>query len=195
LSLSGDKDPWLQRWLPLLRERCAAIPILELGCGGGDDTLILSAAGHDVVALDRSPTNIELAKTKVPVAEFLVQDMRTAFPPQLAELGVVVASLSLHYFSWAETCELVERVHHTLRIGGVLLCRLNSVRDYNWGASGHPCIEDNYYLVDGEPKRFFDSETLDKLFAGWRILAKQEMTIHRYNQPKVVWELVLERDR
>jgi SAM-dependent methyltransferase len=194
VSPSTSADPWLQRWLPLSCERAAgSTPIFELGCGYGDDTLILTDAGFAVIALDRSPSNIEVAKTKAPAAEFLTQDMRAAFPARLSELGVVVASLSLHYFSWPETCALVERIGRCLRLGGVLLCRLNSTNDHHWGASGHPRIDEHYYLVNGEPKRFFDNEALDKLFAGWRVLAKEEMIIQRYDRPKVVWEIILER--
>jgi SAM-dependent methyltransferase len=195
VSLSENADPWLQRWLPLLQQRAGVAPIFELGCGTGADTVILSAAGFNVIGLDRSPGNIELAKAKAPAAEFLVQDMRAAFPPQISELDVALASLSLHYFSWEETHALVERIHNILRLGGVLLCRVNSTNDHNYGASGHPRIEDNYYSVDGEPKRFFDNAALNKLFTGWRILAEEEMIIHRYDRPKVIWELVLERER
>ncbi len=108
---------------------------------------------------------------------------------------MVLASLSLHYFGWAETCDLVDRVRDALAPEGVLLCRLNSINDHHFGASGHPEIEKNFYEVDGAPKRFFDREAIDRLFArGWRALAIGEMVIDRYDHPKSVWEAVLERN-
>ncbi len=127
----------------------------------------------------------------MPSGEFHCQDIRADFPVKRA--GVIVTSLSLHYFPWNETAGLVERVRQTLRPGGVLLCRLNPTSDHNFGASGHPPIDENYYLVDGEPKRFFDRAAVERLFAsGWRALSTDKKVIDRYDHPKWVWEAVLE---
>ena len=190
-----NADPWLERWLQLLRERAGIAPVLELGCGKGDDTAILVEAGFRVVAVDRSPSAIERARVAVPRADFHSVDFRASFPPIGPGVEVIIASLSLHYFAWDETLALVERIRTTLRPRGALLCRLNSTNDHNYGASGHPRIEGNYYLVDGEPKRFFDRTSIEALFAtGWRMLSLEEHLIQRYAEPKVVWEAVLERD-
>jgi SAM-dependent methyltransferase len=194
-SLDVSADPWLQNWLQLLRDRAGATPILELGCGIGKDTAILVEAGFRVVAVDLSPRAIERARDAVPQAEFHIRDLRAPFPVTPAEVGVIIASLSLHYFAWVETLVLVERIRTTLRPGGALLCRLNSTNDHNYGAIGYPRIEDNYYLVQGEPKRFFDHTSIEAVFAsGWRMLSAAERVIERYSQPKVVWEVILERD-
>src|SRR5271163_5024075 len=132
----ATRDPWLARWLDLIDERAGDLPVLELGCGGGHDTEVLAAAGHRVVAVDLSPDSIAKARARVPQAEFHCQDIRASFPVDVA--GVVVASLSLHYFPWPETETLVGRIRCVLRPVGVLLCRLNSTSDHNFGASGHP---------------------------------------------------------
>ena len=188
-------DPWLQRWLHLLRERVGIAPVLELGCGSGKDTAILVEAGFRVVAVDRSPSAIESARAAAPRADFHTSDFRTSFPATTSEAGVIIASLSLHYFAWVETVTLVERIRTTLRPHGALLCRLNSTNDHNYGASGHLRIEANYYLVEGEPKRFFDRTSIEALFAvGWRMLSLEERVIDRYAKPKVVWEVIVERD-
>jgi len=114
-------------------------------------------------AVDLSPESIAKARTRVPQAEFHCQDLRAPFPVDAA--GVVVASLSLHYFPWPETEALVGRIRSVLSPAGVLLCRLNSTNDHHFGASGHPPIDENFYLVDGEPKRFFDRAAADRLFS------------------------------
>jgi len=107
---------------------------------------------------------------------------------------VVVASLSLHYFPWPETVALAARIRDVLVEKGLLLCRLNSTNDHHFGASGHPRIEPDYYLVDGEPKRFFGRAAVAALFAnGWQTLQAEERTVDRYEKPKVLWEVVLER--
>lgn len=189
------RDAWLHRWLPLIRERAGTSPVLELGCGSGEDTATLTDAGYSVVAVDLSTSAIAQAQARVPTAQFHCQDIRGPFPVPAASVGVVVASLSFHYFPWSDTLALVERARATLRPQGVLLCRLNSTNDHNYGASGHQRIDENFYSVNGEPKRFFDRASVGHLFAtGWHMLAMEEAVIHKYAHPKVVWEVVLERD-
>jgi SAM-dependent methyltransferase len=192
VTLPATRDDWLARWLPLIGERSAGLPILELGCGGGRDSEVLVAAGHKVVGIDLSAKAVKNARTRVPTADFHCQDIRAPWP--VARAGVVVASLALHYFPWPETEALVARIHETLTPSSVLLCRLNSTNDHHFGASGHLRISNDYYTVDGEPKRFFDRTTVDRLFArGWRVLHNEEEVIARYDHPKSVWEMILER--
>src|SRR5262249_51119518 len=125
--MSPSEDRWLERWLPLIGERAAGVPILELGCGGGRDSGDLAAAGHRVVGIDRSEMAIARARARVPSAEFHCQDIRAPWPVERA--GVALASLSLHYFPWDETAALVERIRRILQPRGLLLCRLNSTND------------------------------------------------------------------
>jgi SAM-dependent methyltransferase len=184
-------DPWLGRWLPLIAERAGADPVLELGCGAGRDTATLIDAGLSVVALDISPALVAEARLRCPGAELHCQDLIAPFPVRRA--GAIVASLSLHYFGWDETAALAARIRDTLRPGGVLVCRLNSTKDHHYGASGHTRIKDDFYLVEGEPKRFFDERAVRRLFGkGWTILSLGEFTVDRYEHPKVLWEVVLE---
>ena len=188
----SPEDHWLARWLKLIDERTADLPLLELGSGGGRDSEVLAAAGHRVIGIDRSDIAIATALQRVPSGIFHRQDIREPWPVERA--GVVLASLSLRYFPWTETATLADRIRQVLVPGGVLLCRLNSTNDHHHGASGHPRIDDDYYLVDGEPKRFFDRAATTRLFArGWRVLSLEEAVIDRYDQPKWVWEAVLER--
>ena len=185
-------DPWLERWLPLIGERAGPGPVLELGCGTGRDTATLIGAGHRVVAFDRSSAFIAEARARCPTAESHCRDILAPFP--VAGVGVIVASLSMHYFTWPQTLALAARVRDTLRPSGVLLCRLNSTNDAHYGANGHPEIEPGLFLVDGEPKRFFDRAAVTALFAqGWTTLAMGEFVIDRYEHPKAAWEIVLEK--
>lgn len=186
------RDPWLDRWLALIAERAAGLPILELGCGAGRDSVVLAGAEHRVVGIDLAPEAIERSAKRVPSGSFHCQDIRDPFP--VTHAGVVVASLSLHYFPWRETEVLVGRIRQVLTPSGVLLCRLNSTNDHHFGASGHTAIGENFYRVDGQPKRFFDRAGVERLFAqGWRALGLEERVIDRYEHPKSVWQAVLER--
>jgi SAM-dependent methyltransferase len=194
---ANTTDPWLDRWLDLVAERAGAAPVLELGCGTGRDSAVLVNAGHRVVGIELSTESVAAARVRVPQgAEFHCTDFRAPFPVADGSVGVVLASLSLHYFAWDETLGLARRIHRVLHPGGVLLCRLNSVNDIHHGASGPPPKgKDSFYLVDGVPKRFFDQDAVERLFTdGWRMLHLEERTVERYEQPKVLWEAVLERE-
>ena len=189
----GDDDRWLDRWLPLLAGHTAGRAVLELGCGTGRDTAALLRAGHRVVALDRSLASLAVARISARGATLVRRDLREPWPTQEGGYGAVVASLSLHYFDWATTEQIIARVRDALCARGVFICRLNSTRDEHFGASGHPMIERNYYNVNGTPKRFFDRADVDRLFArGWHIDSVEESLIGRYHAPKAAWELVLE---
>ncbi|HTV24422.1 MAG TPA: class I SAM-dependent methyltransferase [Polyangiaceae bacterium] len=190
---SGEPDPWLERWLPLVVERSAGKAVLELGCGSGRDSSVLAAAGLAVIGIDSSPEQLEQARARVPKGTFYEGDIRDGFP-DVSGFGVILASLVLHYFSWDETTALAHRLLLCLRYGGVLLVRVNSTHDHEHGASGHPELGENYYLVDGKPKRFFDRDALMRLFDGsWNFVHLEERVIQRYARPKAIWEAVLER--
>ncbi len=184
-------DAWLQRWLPLLREHTGERCVLELGCGEGRDTAVLQASGLRVVAIDCSAAALAEARRSVPGATFMESDLRVPLAIDAGDVGAVVASLSLHYFDWQTTRQIVARLRDCLTPHGLLLCRVNSTRDVHHGSTGYPAIEPGCYRVGDMTKRFFARADLLKLFAdGWQIAALEEQTIDRYDRPKVVWELV-----
>ncbi len=187
-------DPWLERWLPVIREHATNTTILEIGCGIGEDTAALTAAGFAVHAFDLSQSATTAARLRAPSALIECRDSREPLPEQARDLGVIIASLSLHYFSWAETQALVHRIHSALRPGGLLLCRLNSTQDHHFGATGYPEIEPNFFLVKGEPKRFFDQASIESLFGpGWSIRSLEHHTTDKYIKTKALWEIVVAR--
>jgi SAM-dependent methyltransferase len=186
-------DPWLKRWLPTIRDAARGAPVLEIGCGSGADTATLLSAGLEVVAFDLSPENVAKAKAIAPGATISAQDVLGPFPLEGLGIGVVIASLSLHYFTWDETLSLMGRIHRTLRPSGLFLVRLNSTEDIHYGSVGHPEIEPGLFMVDGSPKRFFSAVDVNNLFgAGWRVTSIQHMESDKYGQPKFLWEVAVE---
>ncbi|MGS0628464.1 methyltransferase domain-containing protein [Photorhabdus sp. RM125S] len=143
------EDCWLERWLPLIQARTKDSEVLEIGCGDGRDTAIIHRAGLKVKAIDISSAMVKRARVRTPSAIFFVQDLRDPFP--IDKTSVVISSLSLHYFSWDETLGIIRRIRAVLQPGGVLLCRLNSTKDVNFGARGHAKIDNDFYLVHGTP--------------------------------------------
>lgn len=187
-------DPWLDRWLPLIAERAGGRPILEIGCGRGDDTATLVAAGHSVIGFDLSRAAVAITRLRAPSAQIECRDVRDPLPESARELGVVLASLSLHYFPWDETLRIVARIRDALRPQGILVCRLNSTEGKHFGAQGGAELEPGLFQVDGQPKRFFDQASAQALFTqSWKILSLEHQVTGKYLKPKAAWELVVEK--
>lgn len=186
----GGEDAWLERWRNLL-EASRDAPVLDLGCGAGEDARSLSRWGFEVVAADFSEKALELTGRRVPEAETRLVDLTRGLPFPDAHFGAIVASLSLHYFPWPKTVEVLEDIRRCLVPGGHLLARLNSTNDARYAAARKEEIEPNYYLVNGSPKRLFDLEDVYALFSpNWAIGDMGERTTSRYGDKKTLWEIV-----
>ena len=116
-------------------------------------------------------------------------DLTHPLPFPNAGFGVIVASLSLHYFPWHQTTRILEDIRRCLQPGGHLLARFNSTKDPHYSAAEKQEIENDFYLVEGTPKRLFDSQDITTLFAkGWDLLVANERVTRRYGNEKLVWE-------
>jgi SAM-dependent methyltransferase len=187
---SMKTDPWLERWRSLLCERSAGGSVLELGCGNGRDTNDLLSAGCHVIAGDISMQNLVECAQFVPQARCLQMDNSKPLPFAAASIDVIVASLTLHYFSWEVTMQIASELERCLKAGGILLARFNSTNDYNYGAASIDEIEPNFYKVRDSTKRFFDEHSVRSFLQGWDVEFLEENIIHRYEKPKSVWEVL-----
>ena len=86
-------DPWLERWLPQVLERAGNDPVLEIGCGYGDDTAVLARAGLSVVAFDLSPACVAAARARVPSVVIDCRDVRDPFPDRITSYNVCYTKL------------------------------------------------------------------------------------------------------
>lgn len=184
-----DEDAWLERWRETLDSH-RGTPVLDLGCGAGQDTRFLAQEGHDVIAVDLSEKALELTRRRAPGAEVRKVDLARGLPFPDARFGAVVASLSLHYFPWRETMGILGDVRRCLVPGGHLLARLNSTNDAHYAAAKKEEIERDFYLVAGSPKRLFDRGSVRELFSGWVVEHAEERTTRRYGGEKTLWEVV-----
>ena len=186
----GGEDAWLEYWQDLLEANRDA-PVLDLGCGAGEDVHRLVRWGFEVVAADLSEKALELTRRRAPEAATKRVDFNRGLPFPGAHFGSVVASLSLHYFPWPKTVEVLEEVRRCLVPGGYLLARLNSTNDPYHAAARKEEVEPNFYLVNGSPKRLFDRDDVIALFfPNWRVEAAGEKTTGRYGGEKTLWEVV-----
>lgn len=181
-------DDWLVKHETLL-EASRNLPILDLGCGAGGDSLFVTERGFQVVACDWSDEALLKIKQHIPSAYTLKVNLAEPLPFPDNSAQVIIADLSLHYFTWGTTEAVFKELQRVLLTGGHLLCRLNSIYDVYFGAGEGVEIEPHYYENDGQLKRFFDEEQITRLFEEWKLVYKQEAVMNRYHKPKNLWEI------
>jgi ubiquinone/menaquinone biosynthesis C-methylase UbiE len=181
-------DPWLDKWLTLICEKSAGGQVLELGCGCGWDTVDLLAAGCNVIAADISAERLAECAKSVPLAKLLQADNGKPLPFMDHSMTVIIASLSLHYFSSDVTRQIATELKRCIQVDGLLLARFNSTNDYHFGAASELEIEPHFYQVGTRTKRFFDEASVRLFLQGWDIQFLEENVIYRYQKPKSVWE-------
>jgi len=136
---------------------------VDIGCGHGDDTRVLTDAGLRVVAFDLKRSNIQTAVATAPDARFVVADLRDGLPFRDHTFDLAVASLSLHYFDRDTTDRIVGDIHRILNPGATLLTRVNTVGDVAslWGVGTE--IEPDFFEAEpGLFKRFFTEASLSE---------------------------------
>jgi SAM-dependent methyltransferase len=127
-------EPWLEPWWSLF-ETSKDVPILDLDCGRGYDSLYLTARGLRVIAADFSREALKAAcRTAVGITSQVQIDLRQGLPFRAATFQVIVANLSLYYFPRRQTAQIINGVRDCLRSGGYLLARFNSTGDVQYGA-------------------------------------------------------------
>lgn len=171
-----DHD-WLESYSDMLRGKA----VLELGCGSGIDTNFISRLACSLVSGDIEP--------QACVDGALELDHSKTLPFKDRTFDVVVASLCLHYFCMAKTKEVITEISRVLKYRGLIICRLNSYKDENYGAVGYPELEPGFYNVKGEKKRFFREEEIRELWSREFALSKVvHKNIDRYEEAKFVYE-------
>jgi SAM-dependent methyltransferase len=193
---SGNKrvtyDLWLDKYEDILKSS-KDTPIIDLGCGLGNDTMYLHERHYEVISCDYSEEALKKLGLFInnPITKLF--DMKNGLPFETESVKVIIADLSLHYFSWAETKKIVNEIKRVLKEDGFLLVRVNSVRDANYGAGKGIMIEKNYYNIDGNFKRFFDKEQLEELFVDWEVKYINEYEMNRYISSKILWEMAVKK--
>jgi SAM-dependent methyltransferase len=101
--------------------------VLDLGCGGGIASAMLTEAGARVLGVDVSADQIELARARVPAAEFTVGTIDEVRAPDHFDAALAVGEV-LNYLTpggeWPGLAGPLARCHELLAPGGLLICDL-----------------------------------------------------------------------
>lgn len=181
-------DDWLDLFLDDINN--CELPIIDLGCGSGNDSKYLIEHGKKVVACDYAENAVENARKNFPeLIDAKCFDMTKGLPFEDGYAGIVVADLSLHYFSEEVTKSILAEIRRVLDKDGKLIFRVNSINDVNHGAGQGTEVEHHYYLNEknGRYKRFFDRDDINYFFADWNTEYVEEEKMDRYELLKILW--------
>ncbi|MFX1290096.1 MAG: class I SAM-dependent methyltransferase [Promethearchaeota archaeon] len=93
--------------------------VLDVGCGNGAYSRILSEK-FEVIGVDISEKQIELAKQNAPNAKFICQDItRVSFPDE--QFNGILAYYSIIHIPREEHYELLRKFHRMLKTKGIIL--------------------------------------------------------------------------
>ena len=130
------EKPMMRDMMPNLEGK----KILLLGCGTGEEAMLLNSFGADyknIVGIDISKESINLARQTYPFVEFKVMDMnKLEFEDETFDF--VYSSLVIHYSSTPES--VYKEVYRVLKKDGLFL--FSTVHPMRWASEE--------ILVDGE---------------------------------------------
>lgn len=181
-------DPWLNRWTHLFTD--AVHEALDIGCGPGMDTEVLGSIGFKVTSIDFSAEALKLSAVRSPRALHLQRDISNGIGTFESKFTLTLANLSLHYFTEAQTEQIVGEIRDVLMEDGLFALRVNSSDDVNYGA---PAEGSDWELesVNGVSKQFFSEQMLCEVLKDkFDIINMEAMKTTRFGKPKQLIECI-----
>ncbi|SEF26805.1 Methyltransferase domain-containing protein [Amycolatopsis pretoriensis] len=174
-------DPRL-RFLSELTDRLDdGSDVLDLGCGAGVPCTKLLAERHDVLGVDLSAAQLDLARRNVPDARFEKADMAAVSFPD-GGFDAVTAFYSVLHVPREEQGALFTRIARWLRPGGWFLAAL--------GCSEMNGVEDDWL---GTPMFFSSHSTAENRrlleAAGFTLVVDEPVTMHEPDPATFHWVL------
>lgn len=189
-------DNWLDDYNDILTEN-KNTEILDLGCGIGADTLYLIERGFNVLSCDFSNEALKSIRENIPNSKTKYLDMLKTFPFADKSYSLIIADLSLHYFDNDATINIMNEIKRVLKDNGVLLARVASVNDFNFGAGIGEQLEKNFYFEGDYTKRFFDQNDVNKYFGIIGKVESLETSMMRneeeYSKPKMLYRIKVKK--
>lgn len=186
-------DDWLEYFNDIIIS--CKTPILDLGCGSGNDTLYLINKGKEVISCDQSSNAINnIIKNFPEIYDTKCFNMLDGMPFNDNSFELIIADLCLHYFKENDTLKILEEIRRILVSGGHLIFRVNSINDINHGAGKGTEIEHHLYETDDKRlKRFFDETDIRNFFKDFEIEYLNEEIMTRYKLEKRLYRVCVRK--
>lgn len=151
------------RFVDLVAQGRIAGPVLDVGCGSGDNTLMVAAAGIEALGVDLAPTGIDLARHKAEAAGVQVE-FEVADALDLKSLGrtfrTVIDVGLLHCFAPEDRHHVVRSLREVLVVGGsYFVLGWSDLQPGDWG-----------------PRRLSPDGIRSDFAHGWRVRALERTT-------------------
>ena len=186
-------------WLSIFKNIIVNVdtPIIDLGCGNGNDTRFLIELNKKVISCDLSINALHNIKRKfAKVYDTKCFDMLDGLPFVDNYTDLIIADLSLHYFLEKDTYKIINEIKRVLTKEGHLIFRVNSINDINHGAGKGIEIEKNLFVSeDGIFKRFFTEEDIKRFFKDFIIEYLEEEPMNRYTLEKMVYRVCVKNNK
>lgn len=114
-----------QYWVEELSKFQELLPegsVLEVGCGAGNEAILLKQMGYDYLGIDISEGMLAIAKSRCPDGVFAKQDLRSL--AVLSEFDGIIAIASLLHLEKDELIPALSTLRHQIRPGGIGLFTL-----------------------------------------------------------------------
>lgn len=191
LKYNSTYDGWLNKYINLLKKDDF---IIELGCGRAYcSNYLLKNGFHNIIACDFSNEVLNIVNTENPNLKTMLFDMSTVLPFKDCSINIIIADLSLHYFSSATTKYIFNEILRVLKDNGYLIGRVNSANDKFHIPNNAQELEKNFYYDGNIYKKFFERKDFDSLFKNFKICNIEEKYMDRYEKPKILWEFCIEK--
>ena len=182
-------DDWLDEFKDIIDN--VSSEIIDLGCGvTGNNTLYLLEKGKRVLSCDFAEEALKVVD-QIEGSKTLLFDMLDKFPFEDNYTDLIIADLSLHYFSDKDTKRTIKEIKRVLKPNGYLFFRVNSINSTEYKqiiSKGILEKENNLFFYNNMDKRFFDDVDIRSYFNGFKIIFLREENMNRWCPDKIIWK-------
>ena len=185
-------DDWLDEFKDIIDN--VSSEIIDLGCGvTGNNTLYLLEKGKRVLSCDFAEEALKVVD-QIEGSKTLLFDMLDEFPFEDNYTDLIIADLSLHYFSDKDTKRIIKEIKRVLKTNGYLFFRVNSINSTEYKeiiSKGILEKEKHFFFYNNMDKRFFDEEDIRLFFKDFKFILLREENMARWCPDKIIWKGVV----
>jgi ubiquinone/menaquinone biosynthesis C-methylase UbiE len=165
-------------------KREGAERILDLGCGAGRHSILLSKVGFKVVALDISETALRILESRLKTTSIdnitLVRHDMLELPFTNDYFDGVISTNVLHHAKLVQIKEATREFHRVMKKGASAFVVALSTADFRRG-NGRKLERNTYVFTQGEERgiihHFFSPQELRSCFRKFEIVSFEERLI------------------